>query len=257
MRRDAVAGPLLVQRGPLADTEAVLFVNDGHAEPREAHGRLDQRVRADNQRQLSRRELAPKVGSAGCRCGSGQQADGDELARQERLHGREVLLGQRLGRGHQRTLVAALDRAQERVEGNHRLAGPHLPHQQPLHRSPADQVLADRVNGVLLIGGEREREELAQPALGHFAGAVEDRRRPGSLAPAAAPDQRQLSEQQLVEGEAPASRLGFGFGVWEVSRDERGGPIRQPLGDPQHRAERVDHVDDGGCVLPHEREDLG
>ena len=44
-----------------------------------------------------------------------QQADRDRLPRHQRLDRCEVLLGQRLGRRHQRALEAVLDRSQQRV----------------------------------------------------------------------------------------------------------------------------------------------
>ena len=50
------------------------------------------------------------------------------------LEGEEVLLGQRLGRRHQRALLAGLDRAQEGVERDDGLAGADLALQKPLHR---------------------------------------------------------------------------------------------------------------------------
>ena len=61
------------QRRPLADAEAVLLVDDDHAEPVELDRVLDQRVRADDQRQLAGRELAEQVRAAARRRRAGQQ----------------------------------------------------------------------------------------------------------------------------------------------------------------------------------------
>ena len=88
-----------------------------------------------DQRKLTRSELPPQVGRPGGRSRTGQQADRHRLAGQEGLHRREVLLGQGLGRSHQRPLVAVLDGPKQRVERYHGLARPHLAHQQPLHGS--------------------------------------------------------------------------------------------------------------------------
>ena len=65
---------------------------------------------------------------------AGQQAAGDAELAAELLDGEEVLLGERLGRRHQRALVAALDRAQQRVQRDHRLPRADVALEQPLHR---------------------------------------------------------------------------------------------------------------------------
>ena len=73
---------------------------------------------------------------------------GDERAADAELHAdaldrEEVLLGERLGRRHQRALASRLDRAQERVERDHRLAGADVALEQPLHRRRAREVGVD------------------------------------------------------------------------------------------------------------------
>ena len=55
----------------------------------------------------------------------------------------EVLLGERLGRRHQRALPPGLDRAQQRVERDHRLARADVALQQPPHRDAAGEVGVD------------------------------------------------------------------------------------------------------------------
>src|SRR5947207_5399566 len=57
------------------------------------------------------------------------------------------LLGEGLGRSHQRGLAAVLDRAQHGMERHHGLARAHLAHEKPLHRPSGGEVLVD--------GGER------------------------------------------------------------------------------------------------------
>ena len=58
------ARPLAVERRALAHAEAVLLVDDDDGERGELDGRLDQRVGADDQRQLAAGELAEDVGAA-------------------------------------------------------------------------------------------------------------------------------------------------------------------------------------------------
>ena len=82
-------------------------------------------------------QLAEQVGAAARGRRAGQQRGLHELARHQLLQRREVLLGERLGRRHQRRLGARLDRAQHRVERDDGLAGADLAHQQPLHRPVA------------------------------------------------------------------------------------------------------------------------
>ncbi len=61
-----------------------------------------------------------------------------------------VLLGQHLGRGHERALVPALDGGQHGGHGHHRLARAHVPLQQAVHGQRAGQIGADGGHGVLL-----------------------------------------------------------------------------------------------------------
>ena len=125
----------LAERRALAHAEAVLLVDHGHRQRAEAHVRLDQRVRADDQRQLAARQLAEDVARA-ARAGVEpvSSAHRHRLGAEQPLDRREVLLGERLGRRHQRRLAAVLDGAQHRVQRHHRLAAADLAHQQPLHR---------------------------------------------------------------------------------------------------------------------------
>ena len=76
----------------------------------------------------------------------------------ELLDREEVLLGERLRRRHQRALVAALDRAQERVERDDRLPRPDVALEQPLHRHRAREVAVDLGDRLLLVLGELERQ---------------------------------------------------------------------------------------------------
>src|SRR5687767_14603434 len=74
----------------------------------------------------------------------------------DRVDREEVLLGKRLGRGHQRALVAALDCAQERIERHDGLSGADIALQEALHRLLATQVTVDLGNGLLLLRSEGE-----------------------------------------------------------------------------------------------------
>ena len=82
------------ERLPLLDAEPVLLVDHGHREARQLDVLLDQRVRADDE---------VRIGIALHR--AGEQRDADAELRAQRLDRQEVLLGERLGRRHQRALA--------------------------------------------------------------------------------------------------------------------------------------------------------
>ena len=96
----------------------------------------------------------------------------DQLARHQLLERREVLLGERLGRRHQRGLAAGLDRAQHRVQRDDGLAGADLAHQQPLHRPVVGDVFVDRGHRLALVAGRRERQRVLEPAGGQLGRRV-------------------------------------------------------------------------------------
>ena len=168
---------LAVERAALVDAEAVLLVHDRDREPVELDRLLDQRVRADQQFELPARQLAEQVGAAAGGRRAGQQRRLHELARHQLLQRREVLLGERLGRRHQRGLGARLDRAQHRVERDNGLAGADLAHQQPLHRAVRRDVGVELGHRAALVAGGRERQRIGEPAGGQSAGRLERCRR--------------------------------------------------------------------------------
>jgi hypothetical protein len=74
-----------------------------------------------------------------------------------------VLLGEGLGRRHQRRLIAGFERPQHRVEGDGGLARADLAHQQPLHRRAGVEVALDLVEGLELVASRLEGQRL-EPA---------------------------------------------------------------------------------------------
>ena len=161
-----VRGATLHQRLSLLDTEAVLLVDDRDGEIAQLDALLDQRVRADHDVDLLR-ELALSFP----RRTRQQRARHAELLA-EIGDREEVLLGERLGRRHQRALPAVLDRTQERVERNDGLARADVALQQALHRRGSREIAVDLPDRLLLIRRERERQRLAV-ALDQVAGIAE------------------------------------------------------------------------------------
>ena len=225
------------KRLALLDAEAVLLVDD--RDRRRSRGR-------------------PPPGSArACRRGSTRppaasrarlptelvsRPHGDAELAAELLDREEVLLGERLGRRHQRALVAALDRAQERVERDDRLAGADVALEQPLHRRRAGEVAVDLRDRLLLVLGQRERKRRAV-ALDQLARLAE-RRRDLLLALARAAGEPELEHEQLVEREPPPPRLRLLERPRPVQRVERVGAPRQPLALLQPGRQRVGLVRD-------------
>ena len=216
-----VRGASLGQGFALLDAEAVLLVDDRDRDVREVDPLLDQRVRADQDRGARRGVARPLADRAG------QQAAGDPELAAQLLDGEEVLLGERLGRRHQRPLVAALDRAKQRIERDRGLPGADVPLEQPLHRRRAGEVAVDVRDRPLLVLGQHERQRRAV-ALEQPAGIAE-RGRDLVLALACPAGEAELEQEQLVEGEPPSPLLRLLQRARAVERVQRVGAPRQPF----------------------------
>ena len=183
----------------------------------------------------------------------GEQRERDRLAGEQPVERRRVLLGERLGRRHQRRLVARLERPQHRVEGDDGLAAPDLPHQQPLHR-PArargrrrSRRSAARWSPVGSNGSESSQRSTSSPGRARS-------RSPGR--PPARPRRRSASatwwQEQLLEGEPLARRARPPRESGEVDaragrrrrRRGRGGPGARPAAARSRRPARVDRLPD-------------
>ncbi len=82
-------------------------------------------------------------------------------------------------------------------------------------------------------------------------------RAPAPLAPRAPPPgDRQLEQEQLLEGEPAARALLVLLAVGEVRRGQRGRPVRQRLRHPQRRRQRLDRGEHARVGLPHQRAQL-
>ena len=158
---------------------------------------------------IRRRSAAPVrfVSSATAHRSLAEQAalGRDVQAVEQRPQREVVLLGEHLGRRHERPLVAALHRHEQRGERDHRLARTHLALEQPVHRRGRRHVAHDLGERALLVGRERERErrverrtQLALDLVLDAAAIAFER--------ALARDEPDLHAQELVEREArPAS----------------------------------------------------
>ena len=187
----------------------------------------------------ARRPSASRRRAAGSR--TGEQREGHRLARKEAVERQRVLLGEGLGRCHQGALVARLERAQHRVEGDDGLAAADLAHQQALHRAPALQVGVDLAERTPLVGGRLEGKR-GDPAVDKLAGRVEARAvgAPAALAPPRG--ERGLVEEELLEDQPAAGVGGLLGGLREVGRPQRVGLAGKAPPGAKLGGQRLDRV---------------
>jgi hypothetical protein len=111
-----------------------------------------------------------------------------------------VLLGEDLGRRHERRLPAAFRGEDRREDRDDRLAAPDVALQEPAHRPPRAEVLADLADDALLRGRERERQRLPEARADRVVGREDGRRHAVALgAPALEAD---LELEELLVDEA-------------------------------------------------------
>ena len=154
--------PFRSQRRALQHAEPVLFVDDHETELVKTHVALHQRVRAHDQVHCARLNCGELFPSRGARGGAGQQRDAEARRLQEPRDVREVLLGQNLGRRHERHLQTVLHRDDRRQQRHDGLPRPDVALQEPIHRVRPLHVLDDLLQGLPLPGGEAERQHAAR-----------------------------------------------------------------------------------------------
>ncbi len=162
---------LVAQRRALLDAEAMLFVDDDDAQGAKAHVVGQQRVRADHDvdgtgAQSVEHALtilrAQASGEQLDRQGTFAAQDGVVDFRQtlEVLAQRgEVLLGEHLGRRHQRSLSPAVDRRQQRGQRDDRLAGSDVALEESVHRQRRGEVGGDLAEHATLGASSRRSDD--------------------------------------------------------------------------------------------------
>ena len=244
---------LAVERAALVDAEAVLLVDDRDREPVEGDAALDQRVGADQQLQLARRELAQQVRAARRGRRAGQQRGLDQLARHQRLERGEVLLGERLRRRHQRRLGAVLDRPQHRVERDDGLAGARPPPSAAaasgarVARSSSIAAIAGRWSSVGVNGSDAASQR-----------SVSDG---GSSSTSARAASRRSARRRSIaswssSSSSKASRRAPELAAAEVRGAERAGAVGPAAGGADPGRQRLDDVAQRRAVVVHEGGDL-
>ena len=185
--------------------KAVLLVHDRQRQVGKGDLLLDQGVRSDNDtrgtlrggRQCSAFLLAAEA--------SGEPDDLQPKRRKPRGELAVMLLGQDLGRRHDRDLPPVLDALQGGKHGDHRLAAAHVALQQALHRMRRAEIAFDFAPGLALCARQLERqarEESARQFLARAQGG-----RPGAATSLVMQTHRQLLRKQLVEFHAAPRRM--------------------------------------------------
>ena len=221
----------------LHDAEAVLLVDHDHGEVGKGDVALDQGVRAHHDRGVARGDAAERRPALGGRQAAGQQLAGHERPEQ-RGHRLEVLLGERLGGRHEGALMALLHRPQQRVHGDHGLAGADVSLQQPAHGPVALEVGVDLGDRPHLVIGER-KGQAGQELRSGLARRAERRSAAGLLLGVLVEQQAELHEKELLEDEALARRGGLGVRAGRVDGKDGVGLGRQALGGAQPARQRV------------------
>jgi hypothetical protein len=117
-----------------------------------------------------------------------------------------MLLRQELRRGHQHRLVVILDGEQHGEQRDHGLAGPHVPHEQPVHPLRRRHVSRDLPDGLLLITGKLPGEAFFEPR-GEIPLDAERHPAAVALGHRSRADQHQLEIEELIERQPPPSLL--------------------------------------------------
>ena len=152
---------------PLLDAEPVLLVDHDRTEAGEVDLLLDQGMRADGD--VDRAVGEPSQNVLACAAGHpvGEQFDpqgpvaeqvagvGHLQVAEECPHSGGVLLGEHLGRGHQRSLVTTLHRGEQHRHGDDRLPRAHVTLEEPMHRVRRGEIVVDLADHSAL--GPRQR----------------------------------------------------------------------------------------------------
>ena len=140
----------------------MLFVDDDQAELLEADVALHERVGADDEVHRAGFDLGELLPPGLTTRGPGQQRHAKARRLQQPRDVQEVLLGQNLGRRHERHLQAVLHRDERRQQRHDRLARADVALQQAVHRLRPLQVVDDFLQRLPLPRRQLERQHAAR-----------------------------------------------------------------------------------------------
>jgi hypothetical protein len=253
---------LVGERRALLDPEPVLLVDHHQAEVVELDRLLEQGMGADHDAGLTgdRVEQGTALARRRQRTGDERNPGGFVVAAEHAAlghraeHGDDrpvVLLREHLGRREQCRLPTGVDDLQHRAQRDHRLAGPDLALEQPVHRRGATQVDRDLVADLTLPVGQLERQGCVE-ALEQSRTPPRTRHRFEGLQMGAALREHGLQDEGLVVLQSASGGVPLLAAVGGVQAAERLVERHQPLaladvggqrvGD---RAQRVERELDG------------
>ncbi len=261
-QQDVGVQALVGQRAALQHAEAVLLVDHDQRQRLEGDVVLDQGVRSDDELHLPGGDLGQQPAPPGLAEPAGEQRDAEAGPEEPALERAHVLLGEDLGRRHQRHLEAVLHRHERGQRGDDGLAGSDIALQQPLHRPGPLQVGDDVAQRRPLPLGQFERQPRPRP-VPQLVGHGDDVRLAHRGVLPAAQRQAGLVDEEVLEdqpalgrrGEA-VERLDVAVGIGKMGQPQRRPAIRPPLARQdrrrqqfgQRRAEQPEHVVDEPAV---------
>ena len=183
----------------------MLFVDDREPQIGELDALLEQGVGADDDARATRTHRL-ETGSPLRRAElAGQPADVDAERIEPGGEVQQVLLGEDLGRRHQRDLVTGLDDIGRHQRRDHRLARADVPLHEAEHRLAPRHVRPELGEHPLLRAGRNEVEARAQTPGGLARGP--DRGRVTHLRAGAQEPEPEPVGDELLEGEPPVRRV--------------------------------------------------
>ena len=204
--------PLGGQGGPLGHPEPVLLVGHHQAQPCELHPLGEEGVGADDQVDLPGGQGLPDFFLGRRGEGAGEQPHPHPCRLQQGGQGAEVLLREYLRGGHEGGLVPRPRRQPGGIGGHHRLAGTHVPLDQPVHGPARGHVPGNLLHHPPLGPGEGKGE--AGEKFLHGPG------RDGAAQHVSPPPlqhgQTGGQVEELLEGQPPPGQLQGLEGLWEV-----------------------------------------
>ncbi len=209
-------GPLVAQRQALLHAEAVLLVDDDQRKTIEGDAALKHRMRADDDGRGAASDASQPPFALALLHLAGEVFDLDVQRREPARQVGVVLLGEQLGRRHQRALITAACGGEHRRCGHHRLAAADIALHQPQHRPTRRKIDADFGYHAALRLSEAERQHRFE-RVGAAIQIRELRRRPrANLATQQA--HAQLVREQLLADQPLLRRMG--------SFDQQSGLVR-------------------------------
>src|SRR3954463_12714093 len=149
---------LLHQLETLKDAEAVLLVNDDEAQLCEFNFLLDQGVGSDHQLRAALSDVAADLALAVVLKRAGEKHNSVSRRFKDAARRKIMLLGENLGRRHQRNLVSVLDGDNRGLECDERFARAYVALKQAAHRERLLHIGSDFFQRTFLGSGGMERE---------------------------------------------------------------------------------------------------